>query len=196
MVTRHATCPHARPAIVKRNLAFLGDGVMTQNDDNLGWDIIPILETKWETGRADNAQLSAQQRGLEFNRLAMLNAGMTTAVGIDALRNAYPNVTPIRQPKHRTQAEIIAQLEARYAEMEAEANSPAKLYPCKACRFSNGNRCENALVKGLGKQPALNADYWEYDHLCGPEKALWEPKPPTLWQRLKVWIASLFEGIN
>lgn len=97
---------------------------------------------------------------------------------------------------HRTQEKIIAQCEARYAELEREAASPHKQRPCKTCRFRAHpifEHCTHPLIVGFGEPD------WCYDknrdrgfnlsnrgNLCGPEKALWEPKP-TLSQRIINW---------
>ncbi len=116
-------------------------------------------------------------------------------------RHAYPeNVTPIR--KERTPEEIQEQLEARLAELEQEAQRPERLYPCASCRWAEkGTRrpyCYQPLITGLeGKSArrwAYDALQADYNVLCGPEKALWEPKR-TWWQRiLDRIIQSIQEG--
>jgi len=109
------------------------------------------------------------------------------------LQNAYPQLraTP-EAPKERTPEEVREQLEARYAEMEAEAERKAKaaLTACSLCRWSDGAWCRNPLVIGIDAKPTLNVDRTKYDaSLCGPEKALWElPEPKrTIWQRFIDW---------
>lgn len=89
----------------------------------------------------------------------------------------------------RTQEEIIAQLEARYAEMEAEANTPIRKFPCSTCKHrSIITYCNSPLVTGLAGRGLPNVD-WQMEigswpdrrhptvKLCGEEKALWEPEP-------------------
>jgi hypothetical protein len=127
------------------------------------------------------------------------------------------NVLRFSKRDHRTPEEIRAQLEARYAEMEAEAArrdaDPMLLHPCKTCRFMAmrwpssraGWYCTNPLVTGFAtgenEQIAVwdsappgdwHASYRPKAAICGPEKALWAPKP-TRWQRfinmLERWMA-------
>jgi len=80
----------------------------------------------------------------------------------------------------RTEAEILAQLEARYAEMEREAKSPAKLYPCETCKWAKWRdwiHCTQPLVMGMDAKPVSRineAEGRQKTSLCGPEKALWE----------------------
>lgn len=109
------------------------------------------------------------------------------------LQNAYPQMhaTP-EVPQERTPEEIREQLEARYAEMEAEAERKAKaaLTACSACRWSNGAWCRQPLVIGIEQKLTLNTDRYAGDaSLCGPEKALWEEVEPkrNLWQRFVDW---------
>ena len=98
-----------------------------------------------------------------------------------------PKVTP-----HRTPEQIREQLEARLAEMEREAVKPEKMLPCSACRWVDGAWCKQPLVIGLECSPDLN---WDRHHdtkaakLCGPEKALWEPRR-TILQRIADWMAK------
>ena len=121
-------------------------------------------------------------------------------------QNARPGVSPYlnasAQPKPslrpvRTEEEIAAQLAARMAELEAQAEQ-AKLpeYPCVSCRFRDGSFCENAFIRGI-KQELM----WTYDShptspdaaLCGPEKALWEPRL-TLWEQFIAWLEGWGNG--
>lgn len=183
-----------------------------------GFGQLPISATwlndisQMGSGYASNSQQAAGQydparinmdaaRALQNKQDARFTppSGAAALAAVYATRARIAEETDkLRQPRHRTQAEIIAQLEARYAEMEAEANSPAKLYPCKTCRFASGPWCRNALITGIGnKDVTHNDEYAGYaNSLCGPEKALWEPRPPSLWRRFMNWIAALFEGIN
>jgi len=93
---------------------------------------------------------------------------------------------------YRTPEQIMAQLEARLAEMERDAAKPERVFPCSACRWLDGRtRCKQPLVIGLGTWE-LNAEYggeWRHAKLCGPEKALWEPRR-TILQRIADWIAK------
>lgn len=110
------------------------------------------------------------------------------------------NVTPIRPL--RTPEEIQAQLEARYAEMEAEAERLRihALTACSACRWGQSMFCEQPLVMGVKRKRILTMDSWkpqgkEEAYLCGPEKALWEPIP-TRWQRFMEWLAKIIEHLE
>lgn len=82
--------------------------------------------------------------------------------------------------------------------MEREAGSPAKQFPCRSCRWwrdSIYEHCTNTLVTGFNKpdwcwdkHAGMNASY-----LCGPEKALWEPKRNII-QRIFDWFISPWIG--
>lgn len=108
---------------------------------------------------------------------------------------------------HRTPAQITAQLEARYAEMQEIYNSPQMQFPCSTCRWSVGGwRCSQPLIKGFDSEdpPAVDwqlkqfwgrpnlSDNWPTVRLCGIEKALWEPVPPKLglFGRFWAWFIS------
>lgn len=101
---------------------------------------------------------------------------------------------------HRTPEEIQAQLEARYAEMEAEAERMAKaaLTACSACRWGDRGWCKNPLVIGIKQNASLNADYngkTQHAVLCGREKALWEPKL-TRWQKFIEWLHRVIDRLE
>jgi len=155
---------------------------------------------------AQRACLQAQQQSALQNAAAYQNAlqGLvqyqpTKYVGIEfdvepchtqAINPS--NVTPKTSRGHRTPEQIREQLEARYAEMEAEAERKTKdaLTACSVCRWANGAWCRNPLVIGIEQTLTLNTDRYAGDaSLCGPEKALWElPEPKrNLWQRFIDW---------
>ena len=107
----------------------------------------------------------------------------------------YRPMEPIQEkpaPEMRTREQIMADLEARYAEMEQEAARPERMYPCKTCRWESdfGTTCSQPLVMGMDALPIKNPPWTQNEEsalrLCGPEKALWEPTPVrlTLWQRI------------
>lgn len=105
----------------------------------------------------------------------------------------------------------MAQLERRYAELEAEEArrkvDPKLNYPCKTCSHFVDERgsgifgdiigstyCKNPLVVGFGRRHPIDLMFGNkgaIPALCGPEKALWEPKL-TLWQRLWRWLEGVF----
>lgn len=107
------------------------------------------------------------------------------------------------QPGHRTQEQIIAQCEARYAALEKEAEAKREAdrlaverdkVACRKCRWVKGYdrnypnlaQCTQPLVKGFDLTDVYTYDSGYRDSrvsLCGPEKALWEPKP-ALWERV------------
>lgn len=96
----------------------------------------------------------------------------------------------------RSEEEIAAQLEARYAELEAEAKSRHRQFPCATCRFSSGSgtltRCRNPLIVGFQEKWVYAWDCMDGTHLkarlCGPEKALWRQRL-SLWQRVLEWLS-------
>jgi len=101
----------------------------------------------------------------------------------------------------RTQEEILAQCEARYRELERRAEAIKKLEAqpkCVDCRWAKseylGHSCNQPLIKGFDERgPACfdSASYGKHrTALCGPEKALWEPKL-SLPQRLWDWLVEI-----
>lgn len=100
---------------------------------------------------------------------------------------------------HRTPEEIQAQLEARYMELEREAQKPERLYPCSSCRWheipGKYDRCYNPLVAGFEIGSYTFTDSTNAKRLCGPEKALWEPKL-TRWQRFMEWMHRVIDRLE
>lgn len=98
----------------------------------------------------------------------------------------------------RTQEEILAQCEARYCELERRAEVIKKLEEqpkCVDCRWAEsrylGHICNQPLIKGFDERGPCCFDRESYSNhrtaLCGPEKALWEPKrsmPERAWDWL------------
>lgn len=140
-----------------------------------------------------NAAMAHQQAAAQNFQNAVLditNLAQNARPGGSPYQNASAQPKPTLRPV-RTEKEIAAQLAARMAELEAQAeqaNLPE--YPCVSCRFRDGSFCENALIRGI-KHELM----WTYDSqptspdaaLCGPEKALWEPRL-TLWERFIAWL--------
>ena len=116
-----------------------------------------------------------------------------------AKNQAYQtNVTPIRPL--RTPEEIQAQLEARYAEMEVEAERLRihALTACSACRWADGAWCKQPFVIGIKQELTANVDRHPgglRNSICGPEKALWEPIP-TRWQRFVEWLHRVIQKLE
>jgi hypothetical protein len=107
--------------------------------------------------------------------------------------NPFANVTPLNAPQARSQAQIVAECEARYAEMQREAAKPERQFPCYTCVHGGGTRCRNPLIIGVERKSVA---VWDQTHpldarLCGPEKALWEPQQ-SWWQRLIDWVLEWF----
>jgi hypothetical protein len=106
------------------------------------------------------------------------------------LLHARSNVVPIsKNATFRTAEQITEQLQERLEEMKAASEAPEYLWPCKTCRWAASSYCRNALVRGFPPTTKWNWDggySWAKEHaaLCGPEKALWEPKRP--WYR-RIW---------
>lgn len=113
----------------------------------------------------------------------------------------------------RTQEQIIVDCEAHYKKLKREKErrdeDPSIQFPCETCRWFRATddegrewhhehniryygTCTEPLVKGFRKYGAtarLNP------MPCGPEKALWEPKP-SIWQRLADLIDEVLEGMK
>lgn len=153
---------------------------------------------------ARNAANQVYQDAAAQNQLMMQQAGMRDFWWLTNMPQPKPsNVTPIRP--ERTPEEIQAQLEARYAEMEAEAERLRihALMACSACRWaekgSNMPYCYQPLITGLDVKRAdrfaFDVFQRDYNALCGPEKALWEPIP-TRWQRFTEWLARIIERLE
>lgn len=108
---------------------------------------------------------------------------------------------------HRTPEQITAQLEARYRELGEQAKrhaERAKLQGCESCRWfrlntrewvSDNNRriyarCVEPLMKGFDEEPHKSLEFRQLDlSLCGPEKALWQPKL-SWWQKIWDWFVE------
>lgn len=109
----------------------------------------------------------------------------------------------MEEEEMRTPELIAQQLKERVAELEAEAEKPARKYPCKECThyagyrwkyLKQGEQCGNVLVKGFSKEYPWAQDEAERqstitNRLCGPEKALWEPRLPW-WRKLWNWFLA------
>lgn len=96
----------------------------------------------------------------------------------------------------RTQDEIVAQCEARMAELEREAEAWKVLeqFGCASCEHMTKRRymwvvtemaCQHPLVVGFGKPLIVPFDEHRVPRLCGPEKALWEQRPSLLKRLLR-----------
>ena len=103
----------------------------------------------------------------------------------------------------RTQEEILAQCEARYCELERRAEVIKKLEAqpkCVDCRwidtrgYLNGGICNQPLIKGFDELGPYCFDRESYSKhrtvLCGPEKALWEPKRSLPRRLLDWWLGT------
>lgn len=84
----------------------------------------------------------------------------------------------------RTEEQIQADLDARLAEIERQAENHRAQMRCKDCRWARGVYCVNPLVKGF-KAPV--AQFSTEADICGPEKALWQEKLPII-ERFLAWL--------
>ena len=132
---------------------------------------------------------SVQQPYNQLQNAAAYQNSLQGLANSDPYRNITKAQSKPKQPELRTPEQIQEQLEARYAEMveEAKLKEKAALTACSICRWSDGAWCRNPLVIGIEQKSELIADRGElHAKLCGPEKALFEPKR-TRWQRFVDW---------
>lgn len=154
---------------------------------------------------APHDQAKAQWRAMALYQSTYINS-LPGLGRLQALQNAIDRaaVAPASRTE-RSQAEIIADCEAAYAELLADierkraAEEAARIEAakprCVGCRWHKptylGVTCHHPLVKGVGAAPeAYDADYWGRNgkaKLCGPEKALWEPKL-RWWEKIFDWV--------
>ena len=133
------------------------------------------------------------RRALSSHTLAQQQA-QHASQNFDAYRNAAPQPEPY---KMRTREEILAQLEARFAQMEAEAAKPERIHPCERGKwhrdglFEPFDACAQPLVMGVDGLPRYLLSATEFGGLCGPERALWEQRKPW-WRRLVDWFVAPF----
>jgi len=130
---------------------------------------------------------------LSQSQLAEL-AAQQASHNFDAYRNAAPRPEPY---KMRNREEILAELEWRFAQMEAEAAKPERTHPCERCKwyheglFTPFVTCSQPLVMGINGRPVHRLDAAMAGAICGPERALWEQRKPW-WRRLVDWLVAPF----
>ena len=153
-----------------------------------------------ENGMQDVVGLYAALRGAgsimhyqQAGATNFANHAQNARPGGDPYLNASAQPSPTLRPV-RTEEEIAAQLAARMAELEEQAVGIRSMeeLPCKKCRWSETSsfiKCHNPLIKGFGDAPYVDNDgsFERNAKLCGPEKALWEPRL-TLWERFIAWM--------
>lgn len=150
-------------------------------------------------------QLEAQRRAEDLFRNVYINS-LPGLGRLQAPQNALDRAAVSRAPEgERAQEQIIADCEAAYAELLADierkraaedaAQIEAEKPKCVACLWHTAmypsGVCRHPLVKGLGaSHEAYDHGYWGRNgkaKLCGPEKALWEPKL-RLWEKIFDWV--------
>lgn len=101
------------------------------------------------------------------------------------------NVVDLHAPQHRTPEQILAECQSRYDQMVQDAARPEHQFPCSTCAHGGGTRCRQPLIVGIERR---SVSVWDGSkpagaRLCGPEKALWQPRKPV-WQRVVDWFFS------
>lgn len=154
---------------------------------------------------APHDQIEAQRRAVDLFRNMYINS--PPGLGrLQALQNAIDRAAVASAAGgERTQEQIIADCEAAYAKLLADierkraaedaARIDAAKPRCVGCRWHKptypGATCHQPLVKGVGAAPeAYDTAYWGRQgkaKLCGPEKALWEPKL-RWWEKIFDWV--------
>lgn len=154
---------------------------------------------------APHDQIEAQRRAMALFRNTYINS--LPALGrLRTLQNAIDRAAVASAAGgERSQAQIIADCEAAYAELLADierkraaeeaARIEAAKPKCAGCRWHKPTYlrgcCHQPLVKGVGDAPeAYDGDYWGRTgkaKLCGSEKALWEPKL-SRWEKIFDWV--------
>jgi hypothetical protein len=108
----------------------------------------------------------------------------------------------------RTHEQVVADVERRFNELkeekrlhEEEMAKPQYTKPCKTClHYTPNGSCKNPLMLPIdgSRRNGWSLYYWpEKLQLCkgplfkdDPEQALWEPKPPTFFQKF----INIFKG--
>jgi len=154
---------------------------------------------------APHDQIEAQRRAMALFKNTYINSRPVLG-GMQTLQNAIDRAAVASAAGgERTQEQIIADCEAAYAELLADierrraAEEAARIEAakprCVGCRwhkpaYLNGY-CHQPLVKGVGGAPdAYDSPYWGRQgkaKLCGPERALWEPKL-RWWEKIFDWV--------
>ena len=96
----------------------------------------------------------------------------------------------------RTREQVIAECEARMAELQAEAQTTKRLKPCRRCvhhsvYLDSWTSCHHPLVVGFGQPVESTANQEPKVRLCGPEKALWVEQV-TIRDIIKAFFKGLF----
>ena len=168
-----------------------------------------VAAVKWDGDMGSaRAQQTAFQNGFQ-NNCSGLAQYMHSPGGLGSYQQgsyAEPADAADDAPAtERTQEEIIAQCEARFAQIEAEGAeraarearaAEARKTACDLCRWSRERnrpdfmKCANPLVLGFETHRYVYdtcSTGRRHSVLCGAEKALWEPRQPW-WVRLGNWL--------
>lgn len=157
-------------------------------------------------GRAPNPFANMAGPSHPFSAQQYHSSAADQLLGLQMLaaRNTFTPPPAPATPKMRTQEEIIEQCKARLAEMEREAaelKAKEALPQCKDCRWAkhrssaNFIKCSQPLITGIEAKPKyVSSDMFGYTAtLCGPEKALWEPRL-SLITRIINWFTAPWRG--